>query len=108
MARCLLIESKLSKNLGVYALMASGYIRNCCYNKNTRKTLKESFTSSKPDLNKMHIFGMTCFCYVQNKMKLDPRCEKGIFVSYDGGARGVMVIVTGYGHGNTCSNPGPD
>ena len=26
---------------------------------------------------------MTCFCYVQNKTKLDPRCEKGIFVSYD-------------------------
>ena len=25
----------------------------------------------------------TCFCYVQNKTKLDPRCEKGIFVSFD-------------------------
>ena len=23
-----------------------------------------------------------------------------------GGARGVMVIVVGNGHGNTCSNPG--
>ena len=25
-----------------------------------------------------------------------------------GGARGVMVIVGGYGHGDTSSNPGPD
>ena len=25
-----------------------------------------------------------------------------------GGARGVMVIVVGYGHGDTSSNPGPD
>ena len=25
-----------------------------------------------------------------------------------GGARGVMVIVAGYGHGDTSSNPGPD
>ena len=25
-----------------------------------------------------------------------------------GGARGVMVIVTGYGHGDTSSNTGPD
>ena len=25
-----------------------------------------------------------------------------------GGARGVMVIVTGYGHGDISSNPGPD
>ena len=31
----------------------------------------------------MHIFGTTSFCYVQNKMKLDPHCEKGIFVSCD-------------------------
>ena len=25
-----------------------------------------------------------------------------------GGARGVIVIVAGYGHGDTSSNPGPD
>ena len=25
-----------------------------------------------------------------------------------GGARGVMLIVAGYGHGDTGSNPGPD
>ena len=30
----------------------------------------------------MHVFGTTCF-HVKNKMKLDPHCEKGIFVSYD-------------------------
>ena len=82
MARCFLIESKLLKNLWVYALMASVYIRNCCYNKNSRKTPYESFTGSKPNLNKMHIFSLTCICYVQNKMKLDP-CEKAIFISYD-------------------------
>ena len=31
----------------------------------------------------MHIFGTSCFCYVQNKTKLELRCEKGIFVGYD-------------------------
>ena len=31
----------------------------------------------------MHIFGTTCFCYVQNKTKLDPCCGKGIFVGFD-------------------------
>ena len=30
-----------------------------------------------------HIFGTISFCYVQNKTKLDPCFEKGIFVSYD-------------------------
>ncbi len=29
-------------------------------------------------------------------------------ISYQGGARGVMVIIAGYGHGDTSSNPGPD
>ena len=82
MARCLLIESKLPKNLWVYAFMASACIRNCCYNKNTRKTPYESFTGSKPKSNKMHIVDVTCFCYGQNKMKLDS-CEKGVFVGYD-------------------------
>ena len=28
--------------------------------------------------------------------------------SFFGGARGVMVIVVGYGHGDKSSNPGPD
>ena len=62
--------------------MASVYIRNHCYNKNTRKTPNESFTGSTQNLNKMHIFSIICFCYVQNKRKLDPHCEKSIFVSY--------------------------
>ena len=63
--------------------MTSAYIRNCCYNKNTRKTPRESFSGSKPNLNKIHIFGTTCFCYVQNKTKLEPCCEKAIFVNYN-------------------------
>ena len=31
-----------------------------------------------------------------------------IYIYIYGGARGVMVIVGGYGHGDTSSNPGPD
>ena len=83
MARCLLIKSKLPKNLWIYTLMVSAYIRNHCHNRNTRKTPYESFTVSKLNLNKMHTFGTTCFYYVQNKTKLDLHCEKGIFVGYD-------------------------
>ena len=53
-----LIKSKPPKTVWVYTLMASVYIGNRCYNKNTRKTRYESFTDSKPNLNKMHIFVM--------------------------------------------------
>ena len=31
-----------------------------------------------------------------------------MMTSLNGGAHGVMVIVAGYGHGDTSSNPGPD
>ena len=61
MAEYLLIESKLPKNL-----WASAYIRNRCYDRNTRK--KPIFTGSKLNLNKMHIFGTTCFSDVQNEI----------------------------------------
>ena len=61
--------------------MFSAYLRNYCYNKNIRKIPYKGFTGLKPILNKMLIFGTTCF--VMSKIKLDPRCKKGIFVSYD-------------------------
>ena len=32
----------------------------------------------------------------------------GVYNMRVDGARGVMVIVAGYGHGDTSSNPGPD
>ena len=32
----------------------------------------------------------------------------GKFIPFNGGARGVIVIVVGNGHGDTSSNPGRD
>ena len=63
--------------------MALAYIRNRCNHRNIRKTPYESFTGSKPNLNKMRIFDITCFCYVPTKTKLNPHCQKSIFVGYD-------------------------
>ena len=37
-----------------------------------------------------------------------PQEIKKILVSFLGGARGVMVIIVGNGHGDTSSNPGRD
>ena len=36
------------------------------------------------------------------------KLDSDIYLSIYGGTRGVMVIVAGYGHGDTSSNPGPD
>jgi hypothetical protein len=38
MARCLLLEAKLPKMLWTYAVMASAYIRNRCFNDRLGKT----------------------------------------------------------------------
>ena len=41
-------------------------------------------------------------------MIINPLNVKPIFIMKSMGARGVMVIVAGYEHGGTSSNPGPD
>ena len=48
-------------------------------------------TGRKPDLSKMNIFGSTCYAYKDLK-KLDPKCEKGIFVGYDRNSPAYLVF----------------
>ena len=48
-------------------------------------------TGTKPNLFNMHTFGTVCYAYVQNKTKLDPRAEKGIFVGYDRSSPAFLV-----------------
>lgn len=83
MARCLLIEASLPKALWAYAVLASAYIGNRCFNARLEKTPYEALTGKQPNLSSMHVFGSTCFAYVQNAKKLDPRSHKGIFIGYD-------------------------
>ena len=83
MSRCMLLESNLNHDLWPYALLTATYIRNRCFNNRLHITPYEAFHNKKPDVGNMNIFGTTCYAYVQNKKKLDPRAEKGIFVGYD-------------------------
>ena len=83
MGRCLLLEAELPKKLWAYAVRAAAYIRNRCFNQRTGKTPIELLTNNKPNLGNMHVFGLNCFAYVQEKSKLDDRCEEGIFLGYD-------------------------
>ena len=83
MTRCLLINAGLPKTLWGYAVKAAAYIRNRCFNNRTKVTAYESFTSKKPNISNIQVFGTKCFAYVQEKKKLDSRCEESIFVGYD-------------------------
>ena len=91
MARCMLIDSKLPKNLWTYAVMTMAYVRNRCFNPRLQKTGFEAFTGNKPSLSHMHIFGTVCYAYVQMKKKLDARSTKGVFVGYDKGSPAYLV-----------------
>ena len=50
-------------------------------------------TGRKPDLSKMNIFGSTCYAYKSLMEKLDPKCEKGIFVRYDRNSPAYLVFI---------------
>ena len=92
MARCLLIEAKLPKTMWSYALKAAAYIRNRCLNKRIGMTPFEAVTKRKPNLKHMHVFGQTCFAFVNNPKKLDDRAKRGIFVGYDRDSPAFLVF----------------
>jgi hypothetical protein len=92
MARCLLLDAGLPKYLWTYAVMASAYIRNRCFNPRLGKTPYEALIGKQPKLSKMHVFGSTCYAFVQNPKKLEARSQKGIFIGYDKGSPAYLVF----------------
>ena len=83
MARCMLIDSGLPKQLWTYAVQTAAVIWNRCFNKRTGQTAIQMLTGRRPNLSRMQRFGSECYAYKQDKRKLDPRCEKGVFIGYD-------------------------
>ena len=67
MVRCMLIQSKLPKELWNYATRYAASIRNRCYNNRLKMTPFQAFTNKKPDVSKLQVFGSTCYAYVQEK-----------------------------------------
>lgn len=83
MARCMLIESGLPKQLWTYAVQTAAVVRNRCFHKCTKQTPVQALTGRQPNLSRMQKFGSECFAYKQDKRKLDARCEKCVFIGYD-------------------------
>ena len=91
MGRCLLLEKGLPKTLWPYAVQSAAHIRNRCYNDRVKNTPYFMLTGRKPNLAKMWIFGSDCFAYKHDHQKLDPRCEKGIFLGYSKNSPAYLV-----------------
>lgn len=48
-------------------------------------------TGKSPDLSKLWIFGSECYAYIHDHKKLDPRCERAIFVGYSKSSPAYLV-----------------
>ena len=91
MSRCLLLQAGLPKSLWTYAVLASAYTRNRCFNKNIGCTPFQGLTGRKPNISNMRAFGSVCYAKIQNPKKLDDRSEKGFFIGYDRGSPSYLV-----------------
>ena len=62
MARCMLIESGLPKQLWTYAVQTAAVVRNRCFNRRTGQTPVQMLTGRRPNLSRMQRFG-SVFCF---------------------------------------------
>ena len=74
-----------------YAVKAAVYTRNRCYSQRINATPCELFTTHKPNDSVMQSFGSTCFAYLQDHKKLDPRSKEGQFIGYDGNSPAYVI-----------------
>uniref|UniRef100_A0A1Y1K2V0 Retrovirus-related Pol polyprotein from transposon TNT 1-94 n=1 Tax=Photinus pyralis TaxID=7054 RepID=A0A1Y1K2V0_PHOPY len=85
LARTMLAAKDLPKGLWAEAVNTAVYLLNRTgpSNENGKSPL-EIFTGKSTHLNKLHVFGTTCFVHKpkQVRKKWDPKCQKGIFVGY--------------------------
>ena len=70
----------------------------CVYIEGSFKKLKKKLTKILDLSDISHL----CMIFTSTEIKTELVFARGV----NGGARGVMVIVVGNGHGNTSSNPG--
>ena len=82
-ARCMLHDAKLPRNIWPYAIATNSYVRNRCFCQSTGRTRYELFTGNKPSISNMVPSGTKFSIYTKGlKAKLDDISHRGIFVGY--------------------------
>ena len=72
------------------------YIQNRCPHTTLgRKTPKEVFIGTWPDVSHIHIFGSVFYCHVHSdtRKKLDPSGEKGLLLGYSEISKAYRVYI---------------
>ena len=94
MARCMLLDADLDKKYWAEAANTANYLQNILPTKAANKTPYELWTSKKPDVKNLHIFGCKAYVFVhkEQRKKLDDKAEKMIFVGYSEESKGYRFL----------------
>ncbi|KAG8492199.1 hypothetical protein CXB51_009896 [Gossypium anomalum] len=95
MARCMIFEKNLPKNLWAEAVNTAVYVQNRLPTKALeQKTPFEAWFGFKPSLAHLRIFG--CLCYSQvpavKRSKLDKKAQASILVGYSSEKKGYRIL----------------
>ncbi|KAG8483480.1 hypothetical protein CXB51_023157 [Gossypium anomalum] len=95
MARCLLFEKKLPKNLWAEAVNTAVYLQNRLPTKALeQKTPFEAWFGFKPSIDHLRVFGCLCYAHilVVKRDKLSKRAKPGILVGYSSVKKGYRIL----------------
>lgn len=93
--RAMLSDANMDKKLWAEAAMTANYIRNRSPTHDSAMTPYERFTSSKPDVEHMRVFGSTAYVHIPNQLrsKIDPVSKKGVLVGYEPDSKAYRILM---------------
>ncbi|KAG8480134.1 hypothetical protein CXB51_024924 [Gossypium anomalum] len=95
MARCLLFEKKLPKNLWAEAVNTAVYLQNRLPTKALeQKTPFEVWFGFKPSVEHLRVFGCLCYAHIPavKRNKLSERDQPGILMGYNAVKKGYRIL----------------
>ena len=81
------------------ATKKAAYVQNCTPHRVLEnKTLEEVFSSKKPEVSHLRIFGCPVYIHIskEKRTKLDPSRKKGIFVGYSESSKDYRIYFLGF------------
>ena len=98
-AKAMLHDQDLPKNLWAEAARTTVYVQNHTPHKVLEnKTPEEVFSSMKPEISHLKIFGCTVYIHIpkEKRTKLDPSGKKGIFLGYSESSKAYRIYFLGF------------
>ena len=86
-------------HLWAKAVRTTVYVHNCIPHRILdNKTPKETFSSEKPKVSHLRIFGCPVYIHIpkEKRTKLDPSGKKGIFVGYSKNSKAYRIYFSEY------------